>query len=223
MDSGIASLIGVGVGVFAANGAKVIEHYVHRRRAAQYLAVRLVTVLDRFIAGCVPVTEDEGRVLPGSYDLEPVATLPTLEFDSLDVDWKSIKPHLTYAVLALPNEVAEAVRSINANFDPSNVPSVDFSARQFHFARLGIAANDLIGRLAGVGGLAHYSPDRRRLTRALELAFERRTQQRESWMKEMIEFRRRSAEAEKASIRVMREAHGEVQPDMPAEKKPDQT
>jgi hypothetical protein len=210
MDSGIASLIGVGMGVIAANGAKVVEHYVQRRRAAEYLAVRVITVLDHFIAGCVPVTEDHGKVMPDGYHLEPEATLPKLEFDNLNVDWKSIKPDLAYAVLALPNHVAAGVQSINANYDPTNVPSHDFEGRQFQFARLGLLANGVIGLLTVVGRLPSVSPDRLKLVTSLNLAYERLTRRRESWKKEMAEFGKQLAQSAEASNKVMREFQGDA-------------
>lgn len=214
MDSGIASLIGVGVGVIAANGAKFVEHYFQRRRSAQYLAVRVITTLDHFMAGCVLVAEDRGKMTShsgGTY-IEPTATLPTLELDSLDVDWKSIEPGLAYAVLDLPNQVAAAVRAVSESFEPTNVPADDYDVRQFQFARLGIVAYGVIDRLAQVGGLPTYSPERMGRKRSLDLSFERRRAERDSWRKQMAELGKQAAESAEASNRVMREAQGKDLP-----------
>lgn len=212
MDSGIASLIGVVVGVIAANGAKFVEHYVQRRRAAQYLAVRVITTLDHFMAGCVLVAQDRGQITSDGLHVEPSAALPKLEFDGLDVDWKAIEPHLAYSVLGLPNEVAAAERAVAENFDPRNVPSDDYDVRQFQFARLGIVAHDVICRLTRVAGLPAYSPERKNRLRSLELSFERRRQERESWKKKMAELGRQAAESAVASNRALREARGETDP-----------
>ena len=208
MDSGIASLIGVVVGALAANGAKFVEHYVQRKRAAQYLAVRVITALDHFMAGCVLVAQDRGQISPDGLYVVPGAILPTIELDSLDVDWKSIEPGLAYAVLALPNQVAAAVRDIADAFDPRNVPPDDYDTRQFQFARLGIVANGVIGLLAQVGGLPTYSPDRMVRFRSLELAYERRGQKRESWQKRMAQLGEAAAASAESSNKVMREARG---------------
>ncbi|MCY1215944.1 hypothetical protein D9M72_278010 [compost metagenome] len=222
MDSGIASLIGVGVGVIAANGAKFVEHYFQRRRAAQYLAVRVITTLDRFLAGCVLVAGDRGKTASDSDGIYvvPSAPLPTLELDSLDVDWKSIEPSLAYAVLDLPNQVAAAVRAVSESFEPTNVPADDYDVRQFQFARLGIVAYEVISRLAQVGSLPTYTHERVTSKRLLELSYERRRDERDSWKKQMAELGKQAAESAEASNRLLREAQAEKSQGWANEKTP---
>lgn len=115
-----------------------------RDRQGTYLAVRVATVLDPFVMGCVNVVNDQG-----SYDqqglLEPEHSPPGLDLPQ-DVDWKSIDPHLMDRILTLPNDIASAEKTISFVGDmQAGPPDYDewFDERRYQWAGIGLKALDL--------------------------------------------------------------------------------
>ncbi len=185
MDSGTASLIGVCVGAAITILAKLVEYRVTKASAASYLAARVVTTLDHFIAECVQVANDFGRLEPDG-GLTPEAKLPTLELEKLDVDWKSIDSKVVYEVLQLPNSVQSAYRAIDDAYDSRTMPYHDYGERQLQFSRLGIEASRAITEhLLQIGDLPRTNHDRNRLIKRLTDVSQRIERQRkehaETW------------------------------------------
>jgi hypothetical protein len=118
-------------------------HAAEQRRHASYLAIRTVCILDRFISDCSDVVADDGDYIDG--ELTPTVAHPTLEFPD-DVDWKSIPPPLMYRILALPNSVDAAGRSIDYMTHIAMAPDFEehFAEVRYQFSKLGIAGLDLV-------------------------------------------------------------------------------
>lgn len=112
-----------------------------RGRHARYLAIRVVCILDNFVAGCSEIVADGGE-----YDAEAclrtTVDYPTLQFPD-DVDWRSISPNLMYRLLALPNDLDSAHKSIHyMGNEVSSPPDFEefFEERKYQFGKLGLAA-----------------------------------------------------------------------------------
>lgn len=129
---------------------------------AEYLAVRVVSLLDGFLEKCADIVGDDGlsHNERDSDDLKsPQISTPQLDFESLKVDWKSIPPGLMYEVLSLPNRITAANQHIDKiieyNYDPPDFDEL-FEERQIQFGEIGLLAASLADRLR-----AMYSvPDR---------------------------------------------------------------
>ncbi|MER8883002.1 hypothetical protein [Mesorhizobium sp. M0816] len=110
-------------------------------RDARYLAIRVVCILDRFIAGCSEVVADSGESDAEGYR-HTTAKYPDLQFPD-DVDWRSIAPKLMYRILALPNDLDSAHKSIQYMADVVATPpdyEEIFEERNYQFGKLGLAA-----------------------------------------------------------------------------------
>ena len=116
----------------------------NRKRDAQYLAIRIVCILDEYADGCIEVAQDHGELLTeetGEEGSLPSAGTPSPPLFPNDVNWKSIDHQLAYRVLTLPGKVAITERAID--FFISEVqPSDDeiLEQRRFQYAQLGLEA-----------------------------------------------------------------------------------
>lgn len=111
-----------------------------RDRHAQYLAIRVVCILDSFVARCSAVVAD-GAEYDAKGCLSTTAEYPTLQFPD-DVDWRSIIPNLMYRLLALPNDLGSAHKSIHyMGNEVSSLPDYEefFEERKYQFGKLGLA------------------------------------------------------------------------------------
>jgi len=143
-DKVMGALIGV-VGVVLGLGWVSVKefavHWAQRKRDPQYLAVRIVCILDAFVRACVDVAEDDGEPdQQGGFYSSTEA--PSLSFDSLEVEWKAIPVMLTYAILNLPAQVDLAGRAIAVAAEYSDDPDhvTFFRKRQERHVALGVAA-----------------------------------------------------------------------------------
>ncbi len=204
MDSGTAAIIGALIGAASVNMAKVVEHYLLRQRAAKYLAVRVVTTLDHFIAQCALVAKDKGSEMNADYEIRPLVPLPTLEFSKLEVDWKSIDPVQAFQVLSLTNHVAAGEQAVNAAYDPQVPPYHDLGESRFQFARLGLSANAIVNMLS----VEHKLPapiERQKIVGELSAIFAASTKRRKAWAMEIKRWQAQIAESEMVSKQAMRE------------------
>lgn len=185
----VASLVGVIIGGSMTSLQKWIEYRATKGTTARYLASRLITTLDHFMAECLVIAEDHGTAEPdGAISAKP---LPKLELDKLDVDWKSVDSEVVYLALRIPNEHAVAVRAIASGYDRDVVPYHDFEERQFRFAHLGIIAYGLINeKLIQISGLKLKNQGRDELADRLEKIFSEISEQR---AKRQADFTQRMA------------------------------
>lgn len=153
MAEAVFGLVGVLIGVFSTWGQSWWSERRSTGRAAHYLAVRVVCVLDQYVERCAEVVSDDGlsfgqRNPDGC--LEPQVPLPGPPMFPEDVDWKSIGHDLMYRLLAMPAEVEEADQAIE--FVGSVVafpPDYDefFEERSYQYGRIGLKASALADEL----------------------------------------------------------------------------
>lgn len=115
-----------------------------KRENANYLAAKVVIVLDKYVSSCVDVVSDDGTIMgrPTGRDgcYEPQEALPTHIIYPVDIDWKSIDPQLMYKLLNLPVLSYEADRSIKDAGEISSPPFYEefFEERQKRYSELGL-------------------------------------------------------------------------------------
>lgn len=153
MTEAVFGLIGVLIGVFSTWGQSWWSESRSTGRAAHYLAVRVVCVLDQYVERCAEVVSDDGlsfgqRNPDGC--LEPQVPLPGPPMFPEDVDWKSIGHDLMYRLLSMPAEVEEADQAIG--FVRSVVafpPDYDefFEERSYQYGQIGLKASALADEL----------------------------------------------------------------------------
>jgi hypothetical protein len=137
-------------------------------RAGNYLAIRVVCILDAFVDGCVEVVHDDG--LPDAEGMmQPRSTAPKLDFPA-DLDWKTIRHDLMYRALALPNVISAADEAISwAANEISGPPEYEefFEERTIRYCEIGVKALALGRDLRAQYGIParelaeHYDPDQR--------------------------------------------------------------
>lgn len=143
---------------FAALGAAIIAlagqhlfNYFDRKKAARYLAIRVVCILDKFLADCTNVVGDDGEPDQSGFHHPRVSSLNAPIFPE-DVDWRSIEHTLMYDILSFPPDVVSAKEAVSSNWDFNYDPpdfSENFEYRAKHYARLGLQAHKLAKRLRG--------------------------------------------------------------------------
>lgn len=110
----LEALIGL-LGVIVGASITVAREYwvakTSRRKDAEYLAIRVITLLDGFAEKCADVVGDDG-LIHGQTGPDgrrsPQASTPDCTVESLDVNWKSIPSNIMYEILSLPNQVSMA-------------------------------------------------------------------------------------------------------------------
>lgn len=127
-------------------------------KAARYLAIRVVCVLDKFMEDCLAVVKDDGLSYgsPNKYGcLEPQIKSPGAPVFPDDVDWKSIDPELMYKILSLPSNVEAGDNAIAFSWDIAGPPDYDeyFDTRAFWYGCCGMTAYKLIQELSRKYGI----------------------------------------------------------------------
>ena len=142
------------------------------RRAGNYLAIRVVCILDEFIDGCVEVVYDDG-IPDGNGETGPRLAAPKLEFPS-DVDWKTVRHDLMYRALALPNFISAADEAISfAANELAGPPDHEefFEERAIRYCEIGLKALELSADFRAKYGIParelaeHYEPKKRLIER----------------------------------------------------------
>jgi hypothetical protein len=154
MATAIISLFGVIIGACLTFAGTIYVNHLNRSKDAKYLAIRISCLLDRFVDGCVEVVQDDGIPdFEGRYPecMVPNSTHPSLELDSVDVDWRSISANLTYQILNLPSLIESANGDIHAitEYDIASAPDYSeyFWERQIQYSKLGKVADNLSKKL----------------------------------------------------------------------------
>lgn len=143
----IFGLMGVVLGsVLSAIFGVARELYAEKRskkKEAEYLAIRMVCIFESFMEGCASVVGDDG------YSSIQV-TVPQLDVQLSDVNWKSLPPELMYEILYFPSLIKDAEGFIDGTFDHAATPpeySEGFEERQYQYSKLGIMASELATKL----------------------------------------------------------------------------
>ncbi|WP_211222804.1 hypothetical protein [Paludibacterium yongneupense] len=162
MDAGNVSAIisaAAGIsGVLLGNSFVAIKEFVigwrRRKKETEYLAIIVVSHLDRFANGCSAVAYDDGTEYgrPAGQGGICVSTVAAPEFLPLDLDvqWKALPKDLMYAILLLPDQREQIQNKLAAlgdlDDDPPYYPEY-FWTRQRDYADLGLQASNLAQRL----------------------------------------------------------------------------
>lgn len=118
-----------------------------QRKDAEYLAMRLVLVLDALVAACYnavhdPLTEDSEGITENTV-ADPTLTLPA------DGDYKALPRSLMFELLSMPNKLDGIKEGLASTADFSFPPhySEYYEYREEHWSKLGLKALDLIDAL----------------------------------------------------------------------------
>jgi len=158
MGSAVIGFIGVLVGAFVTAFKEWLFKRRDQRRNAEYLAIRVCSMLDRFVDECVEVVDDDGTYRGETEPdgtVSPKAELADIGFDDLEVDWQALPAALSYRVLNFPNDVQRAKKAIEVAGEHASPPDYDeaFEARQTQYAKLGLRAAGLSDALRTFAGL----------------------------------------------------------------------
>ena len=126
---------------------------IQRKKEVEYLSVHVSFILERFIEGCVDVVYDDG-LYHGERDQEGcrqvLVNTPSLDIQSLDVDWKALPTNMMYKILDLPNEIYLTNKRVSSAAEHSAYPpdyEEIFEERQYGYAKLGMLAISYVAEL----------------------------------------------------------------------------
>ncbi len=156
-DKFVYGLLGVALGAVLTTIFSVVkELYAEHRskkKEAEYLAIRIVCLLESFMEGCVSVINDDG-LCHGQTDPDGFSSIqvsaPQLDIQISDVNWKSLPPELMYEILYFPNMIKDAERFIDSTYEYAATPpdySEFFEERQYQYSELGLLASKLSRKL----------------------------------------------------------------------------
>lgn len=172
MDTGNVSAIisaAAGIsGVLLGNSFVALKewliHRSKRQKDAAYLAIIVVSHLDRFANGCSHVAYDDGTECgrPAGGE-EYAATIKPPEFQPLDieVEWKALPQDLMYAILRLPDQQDQIRNKLAgiAEYDDDYPEHTEyFWVRRSTYADLGLQASKLALRLRKHAGMPVEEP-----------------------------------------------------------------
>ncbi len=159
MDKAVFGLVGVALGVILTMLKEWWLQSRKNKKEAEYLAIQIISILDRYVASCSAVVGDDGthHGQPDSngYCKEQIPT-PTFEPNLLKAEWKCLPANLMYEILMFPNKIEVANQYISATFEYSASPpeyTEGFEERQWQYANLGIEAEILASKLRKHVGL----------------------------------------------------------------------
>lgn len=158
MSEAFAAFLGAVIGSGLLLFRDGIASAFNTRKLAKYLAIRVVTTLDRFIDQCALVSLDDGYLEGNRGEATATTETPSPVIFPDDVDWRSIDHQLAYDLLALDNKIYDAKQAINWAADFSSPPDHDeyYEERRHQYAMLGLEA----ARLARVLRDTHDLPRR---------------------------------------------------------------
>lgn len=144
----VATLVGVVIGAGLTFLREFLTTKAKRKKDAAYLTAVVSGALDRFVAGCELVVNDDG-LSQGQYDEDGTrsaqSSLPEFRPEELKVEWPSIPAELIYRVLDLPYKREAANSYITEAGEHADPPDYEnyFDQRQYQYAKLGLEAVNL--------------------------------------------------------------------------------
>ena len=153
-------LIGVIVGAALTFSREFWFDRRKKKKEAEYLTIRIISMLERFIAQCVAVIFDNGLYhgQPPNENGYRSAQTPDPEFkpESIDVEWKSLPANLMFEILSLPIDIEESERKICSSESVASPPDFEevFEERQYQYAELGLKALFLSKKLRKSMGIS---------------------------------------------------------------------
>jgi len=162
MNEAVAAFLGAVIGSGLLLFRDWIASAFNTRRRAKYLAIRVVTILDRFVDQCADVSQDNGYL--GNNRGDPVATTddPSAIIFPDDLDWRSIDHKMAYNLLALDNKIYDANQVISAAGDFASAPDYEeyYDARRLQYSLLGLEAASLARQLRDTHDLPRRTFDK---------------------------------------------------------------
>lgn len=174
MDTGNVSAIisaGAGIsGVLLGNLFTATKEWLvgrsKRQKDTAYLAIIVVSHLQRFANGCLHVALDDGTESgrpAGRNEEEYAPTVKPPEFQPLDikVEWKVLPQQLMYSILLLPDQHEQIQSSLAglSEFDDDYPEHTEyFWVRRRDYAELGLRASGLARRLSKHAGMPIEEP-----------------------------------------------------------------
>ena len=165
MIEALIGFVGVVVGALMTAARDLWADWRSRRKNAEYLAIRIVSLLDRFIEGCTEVVSDDGLCCgrPNADGCREIqVSTPKFEVQSIDVDWKAIPASLMYDILSFPDFVDAANHRIHGVFEYAADPpdyEEGFEDRQYRYAMLGLRASKISDELRSAYGIPERKHD----------------------------------------------------------------
>ena len=154
----IGALIGSGIIILHGWGAEAIRN----RRNAKLLAIRLVLVLDRYIAHCIAVSQDYGDDEPRDDGrLNPGVPKPEFQVENIEGDWTLLPSEVVLEIFKIPYEAEEVEAGLSEIFQYDSPPGyMDwYNFRQLRYAKIGIMAVGIASILRREYGLPASKDD----------------------------------------------------------------
>ncbi|CAB3682095.1 hypothetical protein R8871_02569 [Paraburkholderia graminis C4D1M] len=164
--SASAGIIGVLLGNSFVTVKELVVNRSKRRKDTAYLAIIVVSHLDRFANGCSSVAWDDGTSEgrpAGRNEEEYRPTTEPPEFQPLDIDveWKVLPRELMYEILRLPDlreQIQNRLAGI-AEYDNDYPEHAEyFWTRRRDYADLGLRTSELSRRLRRHAGMPAEEP-----------------------------------------------------------------
>ena len=152
MESAVFGLLGVLLGGVLTVAKEWWLQWRKDKRDADYLAIQVVCLLERYVNECAAVVGDDG-LCEGQADKDGYSSIQVaatkFEPNLLTVEWRSLPTVLMYEVLDFSRKVESASQYVSHAFDFATPPDYEegFEERQYRYANLGIAASGLATRL----------------------------------------------------------------------------
>jgi hypothetical protein len=163
MTEGMYGLVGVIVGVVAGWLVPFIDRWRQRRRDAQYLAIRVVCILDKYVVDCATACNDRTEMddVGQTHVSAPAATLADY---AEDVDWKCIEADLMFGILSLPRDAVLARNWLDGYMEQADGYDIDSYAmeRAMRYGKLDLQAATLADKLRrtySIPGIKHQGWD----------------------------------------------------------------
>lgn len=152
--SAVAGLAGVLTGALTTFLKERRAEQIKDKREASYLAILVVSHLDRFASGCLDVARDDGTEygLPAGGDGRYQETVRPPEFKPLeiDVEWKVLPKDLMYGIFQI-SEKQERIHNRLAGIAEYDDDPFDrgeyFWVRQHDYAELGLHVSAIAEKL----------------------------------------------------------------------------
>lgn len=145
MNEGLAAFFGAVIG----SGLLLFRDWIATafttRKNAKYLAIRVITILDRFVDECAVASMDDGFLEGWNEYAKATTNDPAPVVFPDDLDWRSIDHQLAYNLLALDNKIHDAKQSISAAGEHATPPDYEeyYSERRLQYAVLGLEVAEL--------------------------------------------------------------------------------
>ncbi len=158
--SAVSGLVGVGTGALLTFLKDKRAERIKDERDSSYLAILVVSHLDRFANGCMGVAFDDGTSEgqpAGADGIYHQATVKAPEFTPLDikVEWKVLPRQLMYDILQIPDKQDHLNNQLAgvSEFDDPPEYTEYFWRRRRDYAELGLQVSAVAKRLREFAGL----------------------------------------------------------------------